>query len=101
VSRRSAVEKSRLERTRALPWLALLRGTMVIGKRWRALSERDRARIARLVRESRGWPGNLNARQRAELRLLLAKLDPMRIARELVALTGGRKRRGRRRRAHV
>jgi hypothetical protein len=92
--------KSRLKRTAgAVPWLAVARGAMIVGKRWGALSGKERARLAELVRESRGRVGNLSVKQRLELRKLAGKLDFRGMAGELASLRrGGRGRRGRKRR---
>ena len=86
------------ERVKDLPWVLLLQAAVVIGKRWRALSEGDRARLTRLVRESQGRPARLSAKERLELRRLAGKLDIKRMARELALLAraGGNRRRRRR-----
>jgi hypothetical protein len=100
VSRSTAAPKSKRERVKALPWAALLQAVVVIGRRWRSLSQKDRARLTRLTRESRGRLGNLSAKERAELRKLAGKLDLKGIGRELLGLArGGRGARRRRRRA--
>jgi hypothetical protein len=88
--------KSKLQRVKDVPWALLLQMGLVVGKRWRALSSKDRERLARLARESQGRPGNLSAKQRKELRKLVGKLDPKRAGRELVLLTRARRRRKRR-----
>jgi hypothetical protein len=91
------VSKSKLDRVKDLPWLALLQAVVVVGRRWNAISAKDRARLTRLVRESRGRMGNLSAKERVELRRLVRKLDPKGAGRELLPLMrGGRKRRKRR-----
>jgi hypothetical protein len=90
------VRNSKLDRAKGLPWLALLQAGVIVGKRWSALSAKDRARLGSLLRESRGRMGNLSARQRAELRRLARKLDLRGASRELVPLLrGGRKHRKR------
>jgi hypothetical protein len=100
VSRSTAASKSKHERLKALPWAALLQGVVVIGRRWRSLSEKDRARLTRLVRDSHGRLGNLSTKERMELRRLARKLDLKGIGRELLGLArGGRGARKRRRRA--
>jgi hypothetical protein len=83
-------------RVKDLPWLALLQASMILGKRWRALSEKDRRRLARLVRESRGRLGNLSVRERSELGRLVRKLDLKGAGPELTALVHRRRRRKRR-----
>jgi hypothetical protein len=88
--------KSKLQRVRGVPWALLLQMGLVVGKRWRALSSKDRERLARLARESQGRPSNLSAKQRKELRKLVGKLDLKRAGRELVLLTRARRRRKRR-----
>lgn len=91
------MEKSKLDRVKDLPWLVMLQAVVVVGKRWNAISAKDRARLTRLVRESRGRMGNLSAKERAELRRLTGKLDVKGAGRELLPLMrGGRKRRKRR-----
>jgi hypothetical protein len=83
----------------AVPWLAIARGAMIVSKRWNALSGKERARLAELVRESRGRVSNLSVRQRLELRKLAGRLDLKGMASELRSLwRGGRGRRGRKRR---
>jgi hypothetical protein len=101
VPRRAAVQKSKLDRVQALPWVAILQGGVAIGRRWRALSAKDRARLTHLLRDSRGSVGNLTVRQRLELRALVRKLDLRGLGRELLPLArrgGGGRGRGRRRR---
>ena len=82
---------------KALPWAALLRGAYVIGRRWKALSEKDRARLSQLVRESGGRPHKLGLKQRTELKSLARKLDLKGLGDDLMPLIrgrrGGRKRR--------
>jgi hypothetical protein len=70
----------------------------VLARRWRLMSAKDRARLARLVRESRGRPGRLTVKQRLELRRLVRRLDLGGLARELAALRGARRGRRTRRR---
>lgn len=94
MSRSSSAPKSKRELVAALPWAALLQGALVVGRRWRALSQKDRARLARLLRESGGRLGNLSTKQRLELRRLAGKLDLKGASRELAGLARGR--RGRR-----
>lgn len=91
---------SRLKSTvGAVPWLVLVRGAMIVSKRWNALSGKERARLIELVGESRGRTGNLSVKQRLELRKLAGKLDLKGMVRELASLwRGGRGRRGRKRR---
>jgi len=89
-------DKSRLGRVKDLPWALLLQMGLVLGKRWRSLSAKDRARLAELTRESRGRLGNLSAKERRELKKLVGKLHPKRTARELVLLTRARRWRKRR-----
>ena len=82
----------------AIPWLALARGTMIVGRRWTAMSAKDRSRLVELVRESRGRVGNLSVKQRLELRRLAGRLDLKGMARDLLPVVRGAGRRGRRRR---
>jgi hypothetical protein len=94
--RRTAARKSKSERLRALPWGVLLQVVVLVGRRWQALSGKDRARLARLVRDSQGRVSNLNKREQAELRKLLGRLELRGLVGEVLALV--RRGRGRRRR---
>jgi len=81
-------------RLKALPWAALLQAGLAFGERWRALSEKDRARLTHLVRQSRGRLGNLSTRDRDELRKVVRKLDLKAMGREMLPLVrGGRRKR--------
>jgi hypothetical protein len=88
--------KATLARTKSLPWAAALQAGMVLRSRWRALSDKDRARLIRLMRDSKGRLSNLSAKERDELRRLVRKADLKGLGRDLLALRGGR--RGRKRR---
>jgi hypothetical protein len=87
--------RTRTERLRAVPWALLLQSGVVASQRWRDLSAKDRARLSRLLRDSRGLPGRLTADERAEVRRLVTKLDLTRAGRELLPLWRDRGRRGR------
>jgi hypothetical protein len=81
-------------RVKALPWAALARVAVVIGRRWTALSQKERERLTGLVRASGGRPANLSAGERKELRKLVDKLDLKGAGRELLPLVrGGRRKR--------
>ena len=95
-SKRAEHDKSKLERVKELPWALVLQIGLVLGKRWRSLSVKDRTRLTELTRESRGRLGNLSAKERRELKKLVGKLHPKRTARDLVLLTRARRRRKRR-----
>jgi hypothetical protein len=76
----------------SVPWALLLRGGVIVGKRWNALTAKERARLATLLRESHGRLSNLSTRQRLELRRLSRKLDLKGMGRELRPLVRGGKR---------
>jgi len=84
------------QRAGAVPWVRLMRGGVLISRRWSALSGKERARLASLLRESRGSVRNLKRRQRMQLRKLVRKLDLRGLGRELAPLVRGESRRGRR-----
>lgn len=95
---KSSAARSGAQRLKALPWAALLRAGMVVGNRWRSLSEKERARLRSIVRSSAGRPSNLSEKDRKELRRLARKLDLKGMGGELVGLARkGRRGRGRKR----
>jgi hypothetical protein len=90
------MSKPKCKRVKALPWAVLLQVGAVLGRRWRSLSAKDRAHLARLTRQSRGQLGNLSEKERRELRKLVGKLDLKGVSRELLPLVRpGRKRKRR------
>jgi hypothetical protein len=95
-SKQSKQDKSKLTRVKDLPWALLLQMGVVLGRRWRSLSTKDRERLTRLTRESQGRLSNLSEKQRKELKKLVGKLEPKRTSRELVLLTRARRWRKRR-----
>jgi hypothetical protein len=98
VLRRRAKQSKAKRDTAKVPWLTLLQVGLIVGKRWAALSEKERVRLTELLRQSRGRVGNLSARQRIELRKLARKADLKGMSRELAALVSAT--RARRRRRH-
>ncbi len=86
---------------RDLPWVAIVQVGVVINRRWRSLSEKDRARLVRLLRDSQGRASNLSKKDRAELRGLVDKLDLKGIGSELLPLARRGRGRRKRRRAHA
>jgi hypothetical protein len=79
--------ESKLKRgAKAVPWAALLQGAVIVGRRWAALSAKERTRLTELARESRGRVSNLSRKERAELRKLAHKLDLRGMRRELMVL---------------
>jgi hypothetical protein len=84
-------------RLRVLPWAALLQAVVAVGRHWRELSEKDRARVSGIVRDSRGRLGNLSSKERDELRKLVRKMDLPGLGRDLLGSWRGRGRRKKRR----
>jgi hypothetical protein len=78
--------KSHVSRLKALPWAAVAQVAVAAGRRWKGLSDKERARLAQLTRDSRGRLGNLSAKERSELRKLAGKLDLKGMGRELLPL---------------
>jgi hypothetical protein len=75
-----------LSRVRTMPWLMVLQLAMTLRKHWKYLEPGERARLGELVKQSQGRPNRLNAKERAEVRRLVAKLEPMTIARSIVPI---------------
>ena len=75
-----------LMRVRAMPWLMVFELAVTLRKHWRRLEPADRLRLAELVRKSQGRPNRLTAEERADMRRLVAKLEPGQIARSVVPI---------------
>jgi hypothetical protein len=78
----------RLIRMRAVPWLIVLDLAIAARDHWGRLTPRDRARIAAIVKKSKGLPANLSPREREELKRLVAKLEPVELVRRVVPFGG-------------
>ena len=76
-------------RVRAVPWALIFQLAMTARKHWQRLEPKERARLAELLKKSQGRPNRLSARERADVRQLVAKLEPGQFARSVVPL--GRK----------
>jgi hypothetical protein len=63
--------------TRRVQWVYILEAARWLythGRRsWERLSDRERRELARIVRKTRGRPGNLTPRERDELRRIVIK----------------------------
>ena len=84
-----------ITRVRAMPWLMVLQLAMTLRRHWKYLTPGERTKLASLIKKSQGSPGKLTAHERAEVRLLVRKLEPIAIARSVVPI--GRKAVARRR----
>jgi hypothetical protein len=87
-----------LSRLKAIPWAILLEAGLVVRGRWRSLPQRERAQLIGLARRSRGRPGNLSPKERAELRRLITRLDARGLAGEIAALRRATRKTGKGRR---
>jgi hypothetical protein len=77
-------------RFRALPWLLLYELANVAHAQWQDLPAGDRDKLTRLAVKSRGLPTNLTARERAEVKRILGRIDLQHVVRQVVpkALAG-------------
>ena len=71
-------------RLRALPWLLLYELATVAHGQWQDLPPGDRDKLTRLAVKSRGLPTNLTARERAEVKRILRRIDLQHVARQVV-----------------
>lgn len=65
---------------RALPWVMVFELALTLRKHWKLLEPDERHRLASLIRKSQGRPMRLTRPERTEVRRLVAKLEPARIA---------------------
>lgn len=69
---------------KAIPWALLLEISMILRDRWMTLNPHDRAELADIVRKSKGRPSNLTDRERRRLGVLVRKLEPAGLGRDLL-----------------
>ena len=74
---------------RAVPWMLVLQAAIIAREHWERLNQRDRSELARIVRKSKGRPGNLTPRERSELARIVRLLDPVTAGRKLLPFRGG------------
>ena len=86
---------STVTRVRSLPWVVVFELAMTLRKHWKRLAPGDRKRLTELIKKSQGVPTRLSASERADVRRLVAKLEPGTIARSMVPI-GRRATKGRR-----
>ncbi|MEA2191670.1 MAG: hypothetical protein QOI73_1791 [Solirubrobacteraceae bacterium] len=84
-----------ISRVRAMPWVMVIQLAMTLHRHWKYLTPGERTKLASLIKKSQGSPAKLTPHERAEVRLLVRKLEPIAIARSVVPI--GRKAVGRRR----
>lgn len=88
---------SKISRVRAVPWMLVVQAGLAANSRWKQLPAGDRDRLTQLLKQSKGLPSNLSAKERDEVRLLLGRLELAGLARELVPFAIRSRRRKRRR----
>jgi hypothetical protein len=74
---------------KTVPWMLALEAAMVMRDHWGRLPDDDRRELVRIVRASRGRPGNLTKRERSELVRIAKALDVVTAGRRLMPLHGG------------
>ena len=77
-----------------MPWVMVIQLAMTLRRHWKYLTPGERTQLASLIKKSQGSPAKLTPHERAEVRLLVRKLEPIAIARSVVPI--GRKAVGRR-----
>lgn len=90
MARLSRLTRSR-HSSRVLPWVLLAQAASVLRDHWQGLSTKDRARLAELLRASRGRPLNLTPQQRNELTAILRRADIPGLGRDLAPIASRRK----------
>jgi hypothetical protein len=75
-----------MTRVRAVPWSIVFQLAMAARKHWKRLEPKDRARLGELLKKSQGVPNRLSAKERAEVRKLVAKLEPAAFAKSIVPI---------------
>jgi hypothetical protein len=83
-----------LARFRRVPWLFVFELARVTWSHFSDnVSERDRKRVAAILRRTKGDPRRLTVKEKLDLRAIGRRLNLGELARELVPFAGGKKRR--------
>lgn len=76
--------------SRTLPFLLLGQAAIVLREHWRTVPQADRARLAELLKASRGRPANLTPHQRSDLTAIMKRVDMGGLTRDLAPLASRR-----------
>lgn len=84
-----------ISRVRAMPWVMVLQLAITLRRHWRYLTPGERTQLASLIKKSQGVPAKLTPAERADVRRLVRKLEPIAIARSVAPIgrraVGGRR----------
>ena len=72
-------------RFRAVPWLLVLAAIQVLYDHWQRLERDDRARVTQVLRDSRGLPHRMSAKERHELVEIARRFDHIALGRDLAS----------------
>ena len=72
-------------RFRAVPWLLVLAAIQVLYDHWQRLEQTDRARVTRILRDSRGLPHRMSPKERSELVDIARRFDHIALGRDLAS----------------
>jgi len=75
-----------ITRVRAVPWVMVLQLAMTLRRHWKYLTPAERTQLASLIKKSQGVPTRLTPMERADVRRLVRKLEPIAIARSVVPI---------------
>lgn len=67
-------------------WALLGQAAIVLRDHWQQVPAHDRARLAELLKASKGRPANLTPKQRDELTAILRRFDVMKLGRDLAPI---------------
>lgn len=82
---------------RTIPIVLLGQAAMVLKDHWQRVSAADRARLAELLKASKGRPNNLTPQQRSELSKIVKRADIAGLGRSLAPIATRTGTRGKRR----
>ena len=74
------------------PWLIIIQAAMAARQHWGALTPAERGDLGRLLRTTKGRPGNLTPQEKADLRRLVGKLDVPGLGKDLLPIATKRRR---------
>ncbi len=77
------------------PWLLVIQAAMAARDRWALLTPSERTELQRLIRTTKGRPGNLTASEKRELKRLVGRLDLPGLGKDLLPLATKQRRRRR------
>lgn len=71
---------------KSVPWIAVMRATVVVADHWRRIPAKDRERVAAILSDTKGLPTRMTQAQRRDIMNIARKIDHRGLAADLAPI---------------